>query len=179
MAKNNEIAVFGGGCFWCTEAIFAQLKGVTKVTSGYAGGPIKNPTYEQVCLGESGHAEVVKIEFNPEIISYKTLLDVFFSVHNPTTKNRQGNDVGSQYRSIILYIDDRQREEVENFMQKLIDDHTFSSPIITEITPFKDFYPAENYHQDYFITHAGAPYCQTIISPKLKKLQKKFTDLIE
>ncbi len=178
MAK-SEIAIFGGGCFWCFEAIFKELEGVAKVTSGYAGGKIKNPTYEQVSSGESGHAEVVKIEFNPEIIAYKTLLDIFFHTHNPTTKNRQGNDVGPQYRSIILYKDVIQKNEAENFMQKLIDNHTFSSPITTEIAPLADFYPAENYHQDYFATHAGAPYCEIAILPKLEKFKQKFSKMLK
>ncbi|MBP9701705.1 MAG: peptide-methionine (S)-S-oxide reductase MsrA [Candidatus Pacebacteria bacterium] len=162
---------FGGGCFWCTEAVFKMLKGVTKVLPGYMGGTVPNPTYEQVCGGKTGHAEVVLVEYDPNIIKLEDLLIVFFASHDPTTKNRQGNDVGTQYRSVIFYQD--QKEEIEKFVKEL------GIPAVTELAPAGTFYEAENYHHDYFATHPENPYCEIIINPKLEKVQKKFANLLK
>jgi len=174
-----ETAVFGGGCFWCTEAIFQSLKGVDKVTPGYAGGEKTNPSYEEVCSGTTGHAEVVKVEFNPREITFEDLLEVFFNLHNPTTKDQQGADMGTQYRSIILYTSSQQKEVAENYIQKITKENKFSNPIVTELKPITEFYPAESYHQDYFTVHQGAPYCEVVISPKLEKLKEKFSKLVK
>lgn len=173
---NKEIAVFGGGCFWCTEALFKELKGVVSVTSGYAGGTKKNPTYEDVSSGQTGHAEVVRIEYNPEKISYSDLLTVFFATHNPTTPNRQGADTGTQYRSVVFYTTEDQKKEVELFIKKLNE----SGPeVITEVKPLDMFYEAEQYHQDYYQTNNDAPYCQIVINPKLEKLRERFNALLK
>jgi peptide-methionine (S)-S-oxide reductase len=179
MEKAIETAVFGGGCFWCTESIYSQLKGVINVTSGYAGGVTVKPSYLQVCGGATGHAEVIKVEYDPGIISYADLLDVFFHSHDPTTLNRQGNDVGDQYRSIILYTSDAQRLEAEKFIAGLKAGKEFDRPITTEIKPLIEFYAAEDYHQRYFENNAGQPYCQMIIAPKLAKFKAKFKDSIK
>ena len=168
----TESAVFGGGCFWCIQAIFSRLKGVNKVTSGYAGGKTINPTYEQVCGGRTGHAEVVKIDFDPAIISYHDLLQVFFKAHDPTTLNRQGADVGTQYRSVILYTSEEQKNEAEKFIVEATRDRMFSQPVVTEVKPLETFYPAEAYHQDYYQLHPEKGYCQAVIAPKLAKLFK-------
>jgi peptide-methionine (S)-S-oxide reductase len=163
-------ATFGGGCFWCVEAVFERLDGVTSAVSGYAGGKTPNPTYEQVCSGTTGHAEVVQIEFDPGKISYERLLEVFWQAHDPTTLNRQGADAGTQYRSIILYHDETQKmiaEKSKSAAQKM-----FRDPIVTEIVTFTVFYPAEDYHQGYYDDHGGAPYCSVVIRPKLEKLEK-------
>jgi peptide-methionine (S)-S-oxide reductase len=164
------LATFGGGCFWCVEAIFKTLPGVVKVTSGYAGGTIPNPSYKQVCTGRTGHAEVIQIEFNPEVITYAELLSAFWDAHDPTTLNRQGPDVGTQYRSIILYHDPAQKQAAEK--SKLEAARKFQSPIVTQIVPLQKFYPAEEYHQDYFQRNPQAPYCARIIRPKLDKFKK-------
>ena len=169
-----ETATLGGGCFWCLEAIFQQLRGVRKVTSGYSGGHVKNPTYKQVCTGTTGHAEVVQILFDPQQISYEELLEVFFAVHDPTTPNRQGPDVGPQYRSIILYHSPQQRQTALRMIDQLNRRGQFAAPIVTEIVPFEAFYPAEDYHQDYFRQNPNQPYCQAVIAPKLAKFQKLF-----
>jgi len=169
--NKTEIADFGGGCFWCMEAVFQRLPGVISVTSGYAGGKTDNPTYEQVCGGATGHAEITQVEFDPARISYEKLLEVFWQAHDPTTLNRQGADEGTQYRSIVLYRDDRQKTLAEQAKAKAQAD--FKHPIVTEIVPLKKFYPAENYHQQYFNNHSNAPYCQVVIAPKLEKLEKK------
>ncbi|KKT81925.1 MAG: hypothetical protein UW79_C0013G0052 [Candidatus Yanofskybacteria bacterium GW2011_GWA2_44_9] len=158
----NQIAVFGGGCFWCTEAVFAQLKGVVSVMPGYAGGSTPNPTYESVCGGKTGHAEVIKIEFDPEIISYEDLLTVFFAVHDPTTLNRQGNDVGTQYRSIILYTDEQQKIQAENVVSELSKE---GDRVVTEIKPLEKFHPAEDYHKDYYAKNPDQAYCRLVINP--------------
>jgi len=179
MSSQKEIAVFGGGCFWCGEALFKRLRGVKSVIAGYAGGTIKNPTYEQVSGGQAGHAEVIKIEYDPSTISYGILLSVFFSTHDPTTVNRQGNDVGPQYRSAIFYTTERQREKAEKFIQKITGDKVFSNPIITEITPLDVFYEAEAYHQEYYDRNKDAPYCQMVIDPKIQKLQQKYAHLLK
>lgn len=162
---------FGGGCFWCTEAVFKMLKGVSKVLPGYMGGTVPNPTYEQVCGGKTGHAEVVLVEYDPNVIKIEDLLTVFFASHDPTTKDRQGNDVGTQYRSVIFYED--QKETIEKFIKDL------GIPAVTELEPATTFYEAENYHHDYFATHPGNPYCEIIINPKLEKVQEKFANLLK
>ncbi len=173
-----ETAVFGGGCFWSIEAIFSLLKGVTDAEVGYAGGFKENPTYEQVCQGNTGHAEVVKITFDPNIISYSKLLEVFFYIHDPTTLNRQGNDVGGQYRSIILYTSPEQEKTVKEFIDELKKTEVYSDPIVTEVEPLDKYYKAENYHQDYFKNNSIQPYCGAIISPKVEEFQDKFADLL-
>lgn len=173
-----ETAVFGGGCFWSIEAIFSLLKGVTDAEVGYAGGFKENPTYEQVCQGNTGHAEVVKITFDPNIISYSKLLEVFFYIHDPTTLNRQGNDVGGQYRSIILYTSPEQEKTVKEFIDELKKTEVYSDPIVTEVEPLDKYYKAEDYHQDYFKNNSIQPYCGAIISPKVEEFQDKFADLL-
>ena len=178
-ANGAELATFGSGCFWCTEAVFQQLKGVQKVVSGYSGGNVPNPTYEQVCSGRTGHAEVIQVAFDPTVVSYPELLEVFWRSHDPTTRDRQGNDVGSQYRSAIFTHSDKQRESAERYRQKLDDAHVFSKPIVTEIVPFSTFYPAEMYHQNYFVEHAREPYCRAVIGPKLDKLRAVFQDKLK
>jgi peptide-methionine (S)-S-oxide reductase len=171
----KEIAVFGGGCFWCTEAVFQMLKGVNSVMPGYAGGEVKNPTYEQVCGGETGHAEVIKIEFDPSLVSYEDLLTVFFATHDPTTLNRQGADRGTQYRSIILYSTPEQKEKAEKFIAQLNE----SDPkAVTEVVPLTDFYEAEEYHRNYYRDNSSKPYCEVVISPKLEKLKERFSELL-
>jgi peptide-methionine (S)-S-oxide reductase len=179
MSDKHRIAVFGGGCFWCTEAVFDELRGVRSVVSGYAGGTTKNPTYEQVCSGSTGHVEVIKIEFDPEEISFRDLLTVFFATHDPTTLNRQGNDVGTQYRSSILYADDEQKRQAAAFVMELEDAKTFRNPIVTTLEPLTEFYPAEDYHQKLYATNPYQPYCQYSIPPKLNKLQKQFSQLLK
>lgn len=175
----NEIAIFGGGCFWCTEAVFQSLKGVVSVMPGYAGGTVDHPTYEQVSSGETGHAEVTRVEFDPSQISFEDLLNVFFATHNPTTLNRQGNDMGTQYRSAIFYTNDEQKKQAEAFIKKLSDDRTFDKPIVTELTALDTFYPAEKNHQKFYEQNSDAPYCQIIINPKLEKLKAHFHTLLK
>lgn len=179
MTQQQEVAVLGGGCFWCTEAVFDELRGVTSVVSGYAGGHVKNPTYEQVCGGGTGHAEVIRIEFDPSQIAFRDLLTVFFATHDPTTLNRQGNDVGTQYRSAILYANDEQKRQAESFIKELEDAGTFSKPVTTTLEPSTDFYEAEPYHQKYFANNPYQAYCQVTIPPKLRKLHKQFADLLK
>jgi peptide-methionine (S)-S-oxide reductase len=169
-----ELATFGSGCFWCSEAVFQQLKGVKSVKSGYAGGTTENPTYEQVCTGRTGHAEVIQVEFDPSVISYEELLEVFFETHNPTTLNRQGNDVGTQYRSIILYHSDEQKEIAERMKKRFDESGKWKNPIVTEIKAITEFYVAEDYHQDYYKRNTSQPYCRVVISPKLQKFEKSF-----
>ncbi len=170
-----KLATLGGGCFWCLEAIFEQVRGVIKVTSGYAGGHVPNPTYEQVCTGTTGHAEVVQILHDPKIIDFQELLEIFFSIHDPTTKDRQGNDVGPQYRSIILYHDETQKKIATQVIKELNESNHYKKPIVTEIVPFNEFYPAEEYHQQYFKNNPNQPYCQYIIFPKINKFRTKFS----
>ena len=172
-----EIAVFGGGCFWCADAVFRELKGVMRVVSGYAGGQTKNPTYERICAGDTGHAEVIKVVFNPALISYGDLLTVFFATHDATTVNRQGNDVGTQYRSIILYTSEAQKAAAESFIAQLNADGA-TGAIVNEVQPLGDFYDAEEYHQDYYANNKDMPYCQIMINPKLAMLKEKFNNLI-
>lgn len=169
-----ETAVFGGGCFWCTEAIFQKLKGVESVMPGYAGGTVENPSYERVGMGTTGHAEVIKITFDPKIISYEDLLDIFWHVHDPTTLNKQGADVGTQYRSIILYTSEEQRKKAERSLSKMSESGEFSKPIITEIKQLDKFYDAESYHRNYFEKNSLQPYCQVIIAPKLSHFLEKY-----
>lgn len=168
----NETIVFGGGCFWCIEAVFSMINGVVDVTTGYAGGKTEDPTYEQVCAGETGHAEVVKIEYGPHKVSLQTLLDIFFTIHDPTSLNRQGNDIGTQYRSIILYYSQDQKEKAETFIKKI--QGNFDKPIVTEIKKLDHFYPAEPYHEKYFHKNPKQPYCKIVIAPKVEKAKKKF-----
>jgi len=175
----KEIAVFGGGCFWCTEAVFSMLRGVISVAPGYAGGTKPDPTYEEVCSGATGHAEVIRIEFDSEQIGFRDLLSVFFGSHDPTTKNRQGNDVGAQYRSVILYSSEKQKEEAEKFIAGINASSKAGVPIVTEIIPLNVFYEAEDYHKDYFARNSRQPYCELIINPKLEKVQKTFAELIK
>ncbi len=173
--KNKmEIAYFAGGCFWCVEAIFKNLKGIISATPGYSGGNVKNPTYEQVSGGKTGHAETIKIEYDPALISYEALLKIFFGTHDPTSTNRQGEDVGPQYRSIIFYVDEGQKEIAEKYIEELKEGKIYSKPIVTEIRPFKDFYEAEDYHKNYYGKHEDAPYCRLIISPKLEKFKEEY-----
>ncbi len=167
-----ETAVFGGGCFWCLEAIFNRLKGVSKVTSGYAGGQTAKPTYEQVCSGKTGHAEVIKVDYDPAVISYHDLLQVFFKAHDPTTLNRQGADFGTQYRSIILYSDVAQKAAAEAFMAEIKASGDHKQAVVTELKPLEAFYSAEDYHQNYYQRNTGKGYCQAVIAPKLAKLLK-------
>lgn len=174
----SGVAIFGGGCFWCTEAIFERLKGVASVTSGYAGGRKANPTYEQVSAGNTGHAEVNMISFDPGQISYQTLLEVFFALHDPTTLNRQGNDIGSQYRSVIFYTTSEQKEIAAKFMNKLLTDKIYQMPIVTELKSLDNFYPAEDFHQNYYNQNTNQAYCRLVISSKLKKLEKRYSKLL-
>lgn len=175
----KEIAVFGGGCFWCTEAVFKMMRGVSSVLPGYAGGTIANPTYEQVSEGNTRHAEVVHIEYDPAQVSYKSLLTVFFGSHDPTTKDRQGADIGTQYRSVIFYTTPEQKAEAENFIKDMNDSNSAGAPVVTEIEPLDAFYEAEDYHQNYYANHENAGYCQVVINPKLEKVQKEFGDLLK
>ncbi|OLS23961.1 MAG: Peptide methionine sulfoxide reductase MsrA [Candidatus Thorarchaeota archaeon AB_25] len=169
-----EIVTFGSGCFWCTEAVFQQLKGVETVVSGYSGGHVENPSYEQVTTGRTGHAEVCQIQFDPGQISFEDILEVFFSTHDPTTLNRQGNDVGTQYRSAIFYHSEEQRETAERVKAELDKSGTWKNPIVTEIVPFEKFYQAEGYHQNYFRNNPNQGYCRMVIAPKLDKFEKVF-----
>ena len=166
-----ETAVFGSGCFWCSEAVFSELQGVLKVVPGYAGGNVPNPTYEQVCSDTTGHAEVAQITFDPSIISYRELLEVLFSTHDPTTLNRQGGDEGTQYRSAIFYVNEAQKAEAESTIGELSKERVFQSPIVTEVVPLSTFYPAEDYHREYYKRNASKPYCQFVIAPKLAKFR--------
>jgi len=174
----NETIVLGGGCFWCTEVIYKNIRGVVSVTSGYAGGNKEEPTYEQVCTGETGHAEAVKIEFDASKISLHDIFEVFFASHDPTTLNSQGPDTGTQYRSIILYTNEEQKEEDEKYIQQLNESKQFSRPIVTEIEPLTKFWPAEDYHADYFNKNRAAPYCQAVIDPKVNKFKQKYKEYL-
>ncbi|MHA3789393.1 peptide-methionine (S)-S-oxide reductase MsrA [Flavobacterium hauense] len=172
--KKTETAIFAGGCFWCTEAFFTDLKGVEKVTSGYIGGKTENPTYKEVCSGYTGHAEAIKIEFNPDEVAYEDLLEIFFATHDPTTINRQGADVGTQYRSEIFYTTDAQKTAAENFIKLLTDQDIYGKKIVTKVSKASVFYPAEDYHQDYYAQNPNQPYCSAVITPKLDKLKKNY-----
>lgn len=172
--KDVEIATFASGCFWCGEALFKRLKGVLSVESGYSGGSVENPTYEQVKSGETGHAEAIQIMFDPQVISYDALLDVFWRTHDPTTFNRQGNDVGSQYRSVVFYHNAKQRKIAQNSKEKLLKEGIYKDSVVTEIVPYANFYPAESYHKNYYERNKDYPYCALVIDPKIQKLLKKF-----
>jgi peptide-methionine (S)-S-oxide reductase len=178
-AGATETATFGSGCFWCTEAVFLQMKGVKSVVSGYSGGAVPNPTYEAVCTGATGHAEVVQVTFDPAVVSYPELLEVFWRSHDPTTRNRQGNDVGTQYRSVVFYHSDRQRALGEKYKQRIDEAGVYAAPVVTEIEPFTVFYPAEGYHQNYYAENSGQPYCRVLIGPKLDKLRKVFRERVK
>jgi len=173
---DREVATLGGGCFWCLDAVYRQLRGVVKVESGYAGGTKPNPTYRDVCSGQTGHAEVVQITFDPSLIAYRDLLDVFFTIHDPTTKDRQGGDIGSQYRSIILTHSDDQARVAREAVAEVEAEKLYDDPIVTEIEPLTTFYSAERYHQDYFADNARQPYCQAVIAPKVAKFRQKFLE---
>lgn len=177
--RQLEKATFGGGCFWCVEALFQNLRGVQQVASGYSGGHTENPTYEEVCSGTTGHAEVIQITFDPREISYEQLLEVFWNTHDPTTLNRQGADVGTQYRSVIFYHNQEQRRTAEASGNKLSESGVFNDPIVTEISPYKEFYRAETYHQNYYRNNPGQMYCAATITPKLKKFFKEFSRLLK
>lgn len=174
----TEIAVFGGGCFWCTEAVFKMLKGVMFVGPGYAGGFTDKPIYKEVSEGDTGHAEVVRVEYDPALVSYRDLLTVFFAMHDPTTPNRQGNDRGPQYRSIILYTNEKQKSEAETFIKELNESDSRGAPIVTEVKPLEQFFEAEEEHKDYYAQNRKVPYCQIVINPKLKKVKEQFAALL-
>jgi peptide-methionine (S)-S-oxide reductase len=171
-----ETATLANGCFWCSEAIFKRLKGVKSVLPGYSGGVVENPSYDQVCTGKTGHAESIEIQFDPKIISFEKILDIFWHTHDPTTINRQGNDVGTQYRSAIFYHDEKQKEIAEKSRRELERLGVYKNPIVTEITPFKKFYVAEDYHKNYYDNHQDAPYCNFVIDPKISKLLQQHED---
>jgi peptide-methionine (S)-S-oxide reductase len=173
-SSRTEVATLGGGCFWCLEAVYEELRGVEKVESGYSGGAVPNPTYRQVCTGTTGHAEVVQVTFDPEVVSFREILEVFFTIHDPTTLNRQGADVGPQYRSAIFYHDEEQRRVAQEVIAKLEAEHLWRDPIVTEVTPFDAFYRAEDYHQEYFRNNAYQPYCQVVIAPKVAKFRNQY-----
>lgn len=179
MEKNLMTATLAGGCFWCLEAVFDQVKGVESVESGYTGGHTKNPSYREVCNGDTGHAEVVQIRFDPSIISYRDLLNVFFTVHDPTTLNRQGGDIGTQYRSAIFYHDDEQKKIAEEVIKELNAQKLWDNPIVTEVTKFDRFYVAEDYHQEYFAKNPYQGYCQVVVAPKVAKFRKHFLEMLK
>jgi peptide-methionine (S)-S-oxide reductase len=172
-------ATFAGGCFWCTEAVYEQIKGVKSATSGYIGGAVPNPTYQDVCTGQTGHAEAVEIEYDPKVVPYEKLLEVFFATHDPTTLNRQGADVGTQYRSGVFYHDDEQKRITEDVIKRLDAAKVYSGTIVTEVTKASTFYPAEDYHQEYFANNPGQPYCRAVVGPKVEKVRKVFRELLK
>lgn len=178
-SQRNEVVTLGGGCFWCIEAIFEELEGVEKVESGYSGGWVDNPTYHQVCTGTTGHAEVIQVSFDPKVISLKNILEIFFTVHDPTTPNRQGSDVGTQYRSVIFYRSPEQKAIAEQVIQEIQTAKLWKATIVTELIPFKAFYKAEDYHRDYFKRNGEQPYCRLVIAPKMKKFREHFRDKLK
>jgi len=179
MNANHQIATLAGGCFWCLEAVFDELNGVVSVESGYSGGHVDNPSYQAVCTGMTGHAEVVQVTFDPSTLSYRDLLRVFFTVHDPTTLNRQGADVGTQYRSAIFYHDDSQRADAEAVIRELTESKLWPNPIVTEVTKFDKFFAAEDYHQEYFVNNPRQPYCMAVVAPKVAKFRKHFVDRLK
>ena len=180
MSSNSlQMTTLGGGCFWCLEAVYDDLRGVTDVVSGYAGGHVPNPTYEQVCTKKTGHAEVVQVTFDPAQITFKEILEVFFTIHDPTTLNRQGNDVGPQYRSAVFYHDAEQKQVTEQVIQEIEAANLWGAPVVTEVAPLDVFYPAEDYHQEYFQAHPDAMYCQLVIAPKVAKFRKKYLEKLK
>jgi peptide-methionine (S)-S-oxide reductase len=178
-SSRTEVATLGGGCFWCLEAVYEELRGVEKVESGYSGGPVPNPTYRQVCTGTTGHAEVVQVTFDPEVVSYREILEVFLTIHDPTTLNRQGADVGPQYRSAIFYHDEEQRRVAEGVISEFEAKGVWDDPIVTEVTPFDAFYVAEDYHQGYYRNNEYQPYCQVVIAPKVAKFRKQYLEKLK
>ena len=178
-SQRTEVATLAGGCFWCLEAVYDELRGVLSVESGYSGGSVENPTYRQVVTGTTGHAEVVRVTFDPEVVSFKEILEVFFTIHDPTTLNRQGADVGPQYRSAIFYHDEEQRRVAEEVISELETEGVWDDPIVTEVTPFDTFYVAEDYHQEYFRRNGYQPYCQVVISPKVAKFRKQYLERLK
>jgi peptide-methionine (S)-S-oxide reductase len=177
-SRTPQVAVFGGGCFWCTEAVFLMLRGVLSVAPGYAGGTTKHPTYEQVSSGTTGHAEVIRFEYDSELITYRDLLDVFFATHDPTTVNRQGNDVGPQYRSVIFYTHEDQKTIAHEYIRELNASDEQGAPVVTRVEPLTQFWPAEDYHQNYYANHKNQSYCQVVINPKLDKVKERFARLL-
>jgi len=176
MSKNLLVATLAGGCFWCLEAVFDELEGVESVESGYTGGKIPNPTYAMVCDGDTGHAEAIRVTYNPQVLSFHDLLTVFFAIHDPTTPNRQGVDAGTQYRSAIFYHDEQQKEIARQVIHEITETHIWENPIVTEVAPFGKFYQAEDYHQEYFAHNSSQPYCRAVIAPKVSKFHKQFTN---
>jgi peptide-methionine (S)-S-oxide reductase len=176
---NHETATLGGGCFWCLEAVYEQMEGVISIKSGYSGGARPNPSYDQVCSGATGHAEVVQVEFDPAVTTYREILQIFFTIHDPTTLDRQGNDVGSQYRSIIFYHSDEQQGTARNVMEEIEKAEVFPSPVVTEVVPLEKFYSAETHHQDYYARNQSQPYCQYVIAPKVAKIRKLYFDKLK
>ena len=179
MSDKREVAVFGGGCFWCTEAVFKMLRGVSSVLPGYSGGSTENPTYEEVCSGATGHVEVARVEYDPSQVSFRDLMTVFFGSHDPSTPNRQGNDVGTQYRSVIFYTTPAQKAEAEAFIADINASSKEGKPVVTTVEPLGAFYEAEDYHRDYFARHPGNPYCEVVINPKLQKVSEKVATLLK
>ena len=179
MDKNLQTATLAGGCFWCLEAVFDEVKGVESVESGYSGGKVPNPGYRDVCTGATGHAEAVQIKFDPQVVTYKNILNVFFAIHDPTTLNRQGADVGTQYRSAIFYHNDEQKAEAEQLIKELNDQHIWSKPIVTEVVKLDAFYMAEDYHQEYFANNPYQPYCMAVVAPKVSKFRKHFLEMLK
>jgi peptide-methionine (S)-S-oxide reductase len=177
--KDLEVATLGSGCFWCTEAFFLRLKGVESVVSGYSGGQIKNPTYREVCSGLTGHAEVIQVKFDPSMISYEEVLEVFWNTHDPTTLNKQGADEGTQYRSVVFYHNDSQKKIAEEYKAQLNQSEVYNNPVVTEISPFKEFYPAEEYHQNYYMLNPNQGYCQYVIRPKVEKFNKEYASKLK
>lgn len=177
--KETETATFAGGCFWCTEAVFVRVKGVSSVTSGYTGGQLRNPTYKQVCTGATGHAEGVQIVYDPGVVTYEQLLDIFFHTHDPTTLNRQGADTGTQYRSAVFYHDEKQKAAAKKMIEQLNTDGEFDAPIVTTLEEMKTWYPAEDYHQDYFALNGRQPYCQVVVGPKVAKFMKRYQAMLK
>ncbi|MFZ5972720.1 MAG: peptide-methionine (S)-S-oxide reductase MsrA [Bacteroidota bacterium] len=178
-STNLEVATLGAGCFWCTEAVFLAVKGVTKVESGYSGGKVKNPTYREICTGLTGHAEVAQITFDPKVVSFEEILEIFWNTHDPTTLNKQGADEGTQYRSVIFYHNETQKKTAEAYKQQLTAAKTFKNPIVTEISPLINYYPAEDYHQNYYALNPNQGYCQYVIRPKVEKFKKQFSSKLK
>jgi peptide-methionine (S)-S-oxide reductase len=179
MSEHTELATLAGGCFWCLEAVYQELRGVSKVESGYTGGDAPNPTYREVCAGTTGHAEAVQLTFDPNVVSFRELVEVFFTIHDPTTLNRQGGDIGTQYRSAIFYHTPEQREAAESVIAELTAARVWDAPIVTEVVPLTEFYPAENYHQEYYRNNQNQPYCSAVIAPKVAKFRKQHLDRLK
>ena len=179
MDSNDEKATLGGGCFWCTEAVFQEIEGVIEVVSGYSGGHVENPTYQQITTGRTGHAEVIQVTFDPDVVSYREILEIFFTMHDPTSLNRQDADVGPQYRSVIFYHNEEQKRIAEEFIQEMNETNIFNLPIVTQLEPLKEFYEAEDYHKDYYKRNKNQPYSKYVIAPKLEKVEKKLKEKLK